>query len=84
MACRLALALGLILFVAGMAAAIWRAANRILLPRLMIITVTALVILLFGGAPAVVSMAIALAGILIIAGIEQSSLKVKHLEALES
>ena len=81
---RLALAVGLILFVGGMAIAIWRASKQVMVPRLLIILGTALAIFIVSGVSAVISMGIAFAGILIIAIIEQRTLTPNKVEALES
>jgi low temperature requirement protein LtrA len=81
---RLALGLGLFLFVGGMAIAIWRATKRVLVPRLVLILGTALVILAVSGVPAVISLVLALTGILIIAMVEQRTLILNKVEALET
>lgn len=72
---RLSLAFGLLSFVAGMAAAIWRARKVLLLPRLSLILGTSIVIALLSETTVVISMGIAFAGILILIIIEQSNLK---------
>jgi low temperature requirement protein LtrA len=81
---RLSLAIGLLLFVGGMAMAIWRATKKVLVPRLILILATSLTILMVSGVPAVISMGIAFTGILLIAIIEQGALKLNKVEALES
>ena len=80
---RLALGAGLLLFVGGMAVAIWRATKRVLVPRLFLILGTSIAILLLSTVTAVVSLGIALIGILIIAIVEQRTLEVNEVEALE-
>lgn len=67
---RLALALGLVLFVGGMAAAMWRATCGRLVPRVLIVTVTGLLVVVVGGVPPLASLAIAFAGVAAIALIE--------------
>ncbi len=68
---QIALAVGMALFVGGMALALWRATRRMLLPRVIVTLVTAgAVVALTGSSPAL-SMAAALAGILAIVVIEQ-------------
>jgi hypothetical protein len=81
---RLALALGLLLFVGGMALAIRRAANIVLLPRIFLIIGTSIFVLAVGGVPAAVSLGIALAGILLVAILEQRSLELIKVEAIDS
>jgi low temperature requirement protein LtrA len=78
---RLALSLGLLLFVGGMASAIWRATGKILGLRLILILGTSLSVLAVGGVPAVTSLGIAFAGTLIIAILEQRTLKLPRVEA---
>ncbi len=81
---RFALALGLLLFVGGMALAIHRAAKIILVPRLILILGTSAAILAVSWVPAAISLGIAFAGILIISIIEQRTLLVNNVELLES
>jgi low temperature requirement protein LtrA len=83
-ASRLSLAIGLFLFVGGMAIAIWRATKKVLVPRLILIFGTSIAVLMVSGVTAAISMGIASAGILIIAIIEQRTLKLKEVEAFES
>jgi low temperature requirement protein LtrA len=73
MEAQIALAVGILLFIGGMAVAIWRAAGRLPLPRLVIAAVTAVAIVLASGAAPAVSLTIALAGIIVVAVIEQRS-----------
>jgi low temperature requirement protein LtrA len=67
---RLALAVGLVLFVGGMAVAVWRATRRLLLLRLILTGLTALAIVAVIGVASTVTLAIALAGIVAIAALE--------------
>ena len=68
---RIALAAGLVLFVGGMAVAIWRATQRVLRPRVVLTLGTAVVVVLVSGVSGQLSLVIALAGILIIVVVEQ-------------
>jgi low temperature requirement protein LtrA len=72
---RLALALGLLLFVGGMAAAMLRCAGHLLLPRIVLTAATACAVLAVTGVPPLVTLAIALAGIVIIAVQEQRAVE---------
>jgi low temperature requirement protein LtrA len=81
---RLSLSVGLLFFVGGMAIAIWRATRNVLVPRLILILGASIVILVVSGVTAVISMGIAFAGILIIAIIEQRTVKLNKVEALDS
>ncbi len=65
-----ALAVGLALFVGGMALATWRAIRRLLLPRVILTAVTALTVVAVTGVPALFTLAIALVGIIAIAVLE--------------
>ncbi len=67
---RVALALGLALFVGGMALAMWRATGRLLLPRLILTALTALAIVVVTGAASTLSLAMALVGVVAIAVLE--------------
>jgi hypothetical protein len=67
---RLALALGLVLFVGGIAAAMGRATCGRLVPRVLIVTVTGLLVVVVGVVPPLASLAIAFAGVAAIALIE--------------
>jgi low temperature requirement protein LtrA len=71
LAARLALAAGLVLFVGGMAAAIWRATRRLLLPRVILTAVTAIAIVVVTGVSSLLTLAVALVGIVAIAALEQ-------------
>lgn len=68
---RLALALGLFLFVGGTALAMWRATCGRPTARVVIISVTAATLLLLAGQPAFVSLAVALAGVGLIALLDE-------------
>jgi low temperature requirement protein LtrA len=68
---RLALAAGLLLFVGGMAIAIWQAARLLLLPRAILTAGTAVAIVAVSGVSGHFTLAIAFAGILAIVAIEQ-------------
>jgi low temperature requirement protein LtrA len=68
---RLALAIGLALFVGGMAVAVWRATRRLLLPRLILILGTAGLVMAVTGIAPLWTLAIALLGVVIIAALEQ-------------
>ncbi|MCB0208511.1 MAG: low temperature requirement protein A [Anaerolineae bacterium] len=70
---RAALALGLILFVGGMVVAFWRAAGRLLLSRLIFTIVTAVLIVAMSGIAPLLSLTIALIGLLIIIAMEEWS-----------
>jgi low temperature requirement protein LtrA len=72
---RLALALGLLLFVGGMAVAIWRATRRLLLPRLILTLGTAVAVVAVVGVTPLLTMAIAFVGLLIIVIVEQRAVK---------
>jgi low temperature requirement protein LtrA len=68
---RIALAAGLVLFVGGMAIAIWRATGQVLLPRTILILGTAVAVVFASGVSGPVSLAIAFAGILVVVAVEQ-------------
>ena len=68
---RVALAAGLMLFVGGMAVAVWRATRRLLLPRLILTAATAITVVAVAGVTPLLTLAIALAGIVAIAALEQ-------------
>ncbi|MFQ5568293.1 MAG: low temperature requirement protein A [Rhodothermales bacterium] len=65
-----ALALGLVLFVGGAAGALWRAARRLLLPRVILTAGTAVIVVAVTGVSAPLTLAITLVGILTIAVFE--------------
>ncbi len=79
---RLALAIGILLFVGGMVVAMWRATHGWMLPRLIISVVTAGLVLAVSDINPAITLAIALAGIVLIAVIEQRELP-EHLPASE-
>ena len=68
---RIALAAGLVLFVGGMAVAIWRATRRLFLPRLILSAGTAILVVAVTGVAPLLTLAIAFAGILVIVALEQ-------------
>ena len=68
---RLALAIGLALFVGGMAVAVWRATRRLLLPRLILILGTAGLVMAVTGIAPLWTLAIALLGVVVISALEQ-------------
>lgn len=70
---RAMLALGLVLFVGGMAAAVWRATGSPMWARVILIITTAIAIVAISGVSASVTLGIALAGILAILLQEQRS-----------
>ncbi|MGH7477157.1 MAG: low temperature requirement protein A [Longimicrobiales bacterium] len=67
---RLALALGVALFVGGMVVAVWRATRRVLLSRLLIVAATTVAIAVAVAAP-VLSLGIAFCGVAAVAAWEQ-------------
>ncbi len=68
---RLTLAAGVVFFVGGMAGAIWRATNRLLVRRLGVTAGTAFAIVAVPGVAPLVSLAFALAGVTTVAVLEQ-------------
>jgi low temperature requirement protein LtrA len=68
---RVALAVGLTLFVGGMVVAIWRATRRLLWPRLILTVGTAILIVVATGVAPLFNMVIAFAGVVVIAAMEQ-------------
>lgn len=71
---RMALAVGLALFIGGMGIAMWRATRQLLLPRIILAIVTALVIVAVAGVSPLLSLIIAFIGTLAIVTWEQRSL----------
>ena len=71
LAARIGLAVGLILFVGGMAVAVWRATQRILVPRFVLIMVTAFVIVVLSDLMPFFTLAIAFVGVLLVALVEE-------------
>ncbi len=70
---RLALGVGVVLFVGGMAMAIWRATGRRLWVRMALIVATGTAIVFVPGPGAIFSLSIAAAGLLVIGVVEQRS-----------
>jgi len=70
---RIALAAGLVLFVGGMALAIWRATRRVLWPRLLLTLGAAALVIAASSVSGQFSLALAFTGILAIVVIEQRS-----------
>jgi low temperature requirement protein LtrA len=68
---RVALAVGLFLFVGGTAVAIWRATRHFLFFRVILIAGTALTVVALSGVPLLITLLIALAGIVITIIVEQ-------------
>ena len=71
---RLALALGLVLFVGGMAVAVWRARGRLPLPRVVVIALAVAAILVLSGVSPIVTLGVALVGVLLVAVLERGPL----------
>jgi low temperature requirement protein LtrA len=65
-----ALAAGVLLFVGGTALAIWRATRQVWMPRIVLSVITALLIVAIGGVSPLISMGIALLGVVTIAIVE--------------
>lgn len=59
------------LFVGGMAAAVWRATGRLLWPRIVLTSATTALIVAVTGLPPLLSLAIAFVGVAVIAAVEQ-------------
>lgn len=70
---RIALALGLLLFVGGMAGAMWRATCGKLLPRVAIVAATAVLIVALEGVSPLGTLSLAFAGTAVIGALEQRS-----------
>ena len=68
---RLALALGVTLFVGGMMVAIWRATGRLLMIRVVLTLVTAVAVLLISGVSPLLSLLITFLGIVLIVILEE-------------
>lgn len=68
---RLSLAVGLALFIGGMVVAVWRATHRLLLPRLTLTAATAILIVAATGVAPLLTLTIALVGVVIIVAIEE-------------
>ena len=69
---RLALGIGIALFIVGTAAAVWRATGSLLLPRIALIGAAALALILLADVKAGISLAIAMAGIVAVAFMERN------------
>lgn len=68
---RVVLAVGLVLFVGGMAVAIWRATGHLLLPRVILTVGTAIAVVAVSEASGLLNLVIAFVGIVAIAVVEQ-------------
>lgn len=68
---RLALAVGVLLFVGGMVVAQWRATRRLAWPRIVLVVVTTIAILAFLNGNALFTLTVALVGIVLIVLVEQ-------------
>lgn len=68
---RLALALGFSLFVGGMAAAVWRATGKLLVPRVLLTLGAALAVLVLANVSPLVSLMIVFAAVVLIAFLEE-------------
>ena len=71
LATRIALALGVLLFVGGMGIAVWQCTRRVLQPRVLLTTVTAAAIVVISGVHPAVTLAVAFLGATVIAVWEQ-------------
>lgn len=74
---RIALAIGVALFVGGMATAIWRATGRILLPRIILTVGLVVLILTLTTIPPLFTLGITFIGVVIIAFMEQR-IQIEH------
>jgi hypothetical protein len=68
---RIALAVGLALFVGGMIPAMWRATGRLLLPRSALIALTAILIIFIADIDPLITLAIAFIGVAAVAVAEE-------------
>ena len=66
-----ALAIGLFLFVGGMALATWRATRRLMVPRVLVILITAVAVVAVAGVAPAVTLGIAFLGVVTVAATEQ-------------
>jgi low temperature requirement protein LtrA len=73
LASRIALAAGLLLFIATMTLAMFRARIRGYVPRVAIAVVTAAILIALGGVPPAISLVVALAGVVVVAVVESRS-----------
>jgi low temperature requirement protein LtrA len=78
---RVILAVGLVLFVGGLALSIWRASGRLLVLRLAITLATAVIVVLVSGVAGWVSLAIAFVGLLVVVIAEELTFKLPSHEA---
>lgn len=72
---RAALAASMVLFVGGMALALWRATKQILIPRLALVAITGLAVLLISGVAPTVTLVIFLIGLVAVIAVEQSTIR---------
>jgi low temperature requirement protein LtrA len=72
---RVALAVGLLLFVGGMAVAAYRATRQVLLPRVIMVLVTAVVIVGLNEVGAALTLGIALSGMIVLLLFEQRTIR---------
>ena len=72
---RIALAVGLVLFVGGMAVAVWRATHTVLLVRVLVIAITAVAVSGVAGVESTVTLGIAFIGMLAILLYEQRAVR---------
>lgn len=75
---RAALAVGILLFVGGMAVAVYRATNQVLLPRILLVLVAAVLIVALSGIGAALTLGIALGCMILILLIEQRTIRPSH------
>lgn len=75
---RVALAFGILLFVGGMAVAVYRATHQILLPRAILVLVIAVAVMAFSGIGAAVTLGMALSGLIAMLLIEQRTIHSIH------
>jgi hypothetical protein len=72
---RAALATGILLFVGGMAVAVYRGTNQVLLPRILLLLVAAVLIVALSGIGAALTLGIALSCMILILLIEQRTIR---------
>ena len=70
---RIALSVGMVLFIGGVALSLWRTTGILPLPRTLIVLVTAIVVAVVGGVSAPVTLGLAFAGILVVALVERNA-----------
>jgi len=78
---RFALAVGVVLFVGGMALALWRATGRLPVPRTIVTVAIAVAVAVVGGVSPIVTLAIAFAGVAAVAFLEERE-QGRHEQAL--